>query len=286
MKSKHKTKKDSSAKKPTKKSALDTPQKTKKTQNPQSNKNAQNKKLPNKNPAKKHPKSTKNLTKDFVTNTSNDFANDFTSAKNPQKFGRILVLSGPSGAGKSTLCNALKNSIKDMYFSISTTTRSPRDGEKNGEHYHFVSEAEFITDIKKGEFLEWAQVHNHYYGTSLKPIQKALEEGRLVVFDVDVQGHRSIKQYYGARAKSVFVTTKSKQILRERLEGRQSDSREHIELRLLHAYNEMQHISNFDYVIINDDIEQAKSAILHIAFSLGFLAQEQMINSLWEDWQG
>lgn len=269
MKSKHKTKKDSSAKKTTKKSALDMPQKTKKTQNPQLNK-----KSTNKNP------------KDSTKKSTIDSTNDFTISKNPQQFGRILVLSGPSGAGKSTLCNALKSNIKDMYFSISTTTRGPRDGEKNGEHYHFVSEAEFITDIKKGEFLEWAQVHNHYYGTSLKPIQKALDEGKLVVFDVDVQGHRSIKQYYGARAKSVFVTTKSKQILRERLEGRQSDSREHIELRLLHAYNEMQHISNFDYVIINDDIKQAKNAILHIAFSLGFLTQEQTINSLWEDWQG
>ena len=203
-----------------------------------------------------------------------------------QKCGRILVLSGPSGAGKSTLCTALKESISDMYFSISTTTRAMRDGERDGEHYHFVSEREFIADIEKGEFLEWAQVHNHYYGTSLKPIQKALSQGKLVVFDVDVQGHRSIKEHYGELAKSIFVTTKSKQILRERLEKRQSDSREHIELRLLHAYNEMQHISQFDYVIINDDIAQAKSAILHIATSLEFLTQEAITDLLMQEWKG
>lgn len=201
-----------------------------------------------------------------------------------QKFGRILVLSGPSGAGKSTLCNALKDNIADMYFSISTTTRSPRENEKDGVHYHFVSEAEFVSDINKGAFLEWAKVHNHYYGTSLKPIQKALDECKLVVFDVDVQGHKSIKSYYGNLAKSIFITTKNKQILRERLEGRGSDSKEHIELRLLHAYNEMQHISNFDFVIINDDIEQAKGAILSIATSLEFITQEQSTNALLQYW--
>ena len=218
-----------------------------------------------------------------------DFAkNPKQASQNPlaRKCGRILVLSGPSGAGKSTLCAALKESINDMYFSISTTTRAMRDGERDGEHYHFVSEKEFITDIEKGEFLEWAQVHNHYYGTSLKPIQKALSQGKLVVFDVDVQGHRSIKEHYGELAKSIFVTTKSKQILRERLEKRQSDSKEHIELRLLHAYNEMQHISQFDYVIINDDIAQAKSAILHIATSLEFLTQETITDLLMREWKG
>ena len=171
-----------------------------------------------------------------------------------------------------------------MYFSISTTTRSPRENEKDGVHYHFVNEADFVSDIEKGAFLEWAKVHNHYYGTSLKPIQKALDECKLVVFDVDVQGHKSIKSHYGTLAKSIFITTKSKQILRERLEGRGSDSREHIELRLLHAYNEMQHISSFDFIIINDDIDQAKKAILSIATSLKFITHKQGVNALLQYW--
>lgn len=196
----------------------------------------------------------------------------------------ILILSGPSGSGKSTLCKALQKQIPNIYFSISTTTRTPRIGEKNGEHYHFVSQEVFLSDIKEGQFLEWAEVHSNYYGTSLKPIQKALDANKLVVFDVDVQGHRSIKEYYGSFARSVFITTQNKQILKNRLKSRQTDSDEMIELRLTHAYNEMKHINEFDYLIINDEIEKAKEAISAIAKSLPYAQNTKNYKKLCEQW--
>ncbi len=201
----------------------------------------------------------------------------------PKKFGRILILSGPSGSGKSTLCKVLQEHFSDIYFSISTTTRLPRSGERDGVEYYFVDEQTFIEDIKQGAFLEWAQVHNNYYGTSRLPVQRALEEGKLVVFDVDVQGHHSIKEHYKDLARSVFITTKSKEILRERLQSRQTDSMGNIELRLLHAYNEMQYLPHFDYLIVNDDIEDSKRAILGIATSLEFILQPNAYQSLWQD---
>ncbi|MBR2494131.1 guanylate kinase [Helicobacter sp.] len=198
-------------------------------------------------------------------------------------FGRILILSGPSGSGKSTLCKILQEHFSDIYFSISTTTRAPRESERDGVDYHFVSQEQFIADIKQGEFLEWAHVHNNYYGTALAPITQALEQGKLVVFDVDVQGHQSIKEYYGNLARSVFITTRSKEVLRKRLESRQTDSAQNIELRLLHAYNEMQQLSHFDYLIVNDDIQSAKRAIIGIATSLEFIPQPSIYKSLWQD---
>lgn len=198
-------------------------------------------------------------------------------------FGRILILSGPSGSGKSTLCKILQEHFSDIYFSISTTTRAPRDGERDGVDYHFVSQEQFIADIKQGAFLEWAQVHNNYYGTALSPITLALEQGKLVIFDVDVQGHQSIKEHYGNLARSVFITTRSKEILRKRLESRQTDSMQNIELRLLHAYNEMQQLSHFDYLIVNDDLQSSTRAIIGIATSLEFIPQPSIYQSLWQD---
>lgn len=203
--------------------------------------------------------------------------------QNQKLHGRILILSGPSGSGKSTLCKVLQEHFSDIYFSISTTTRAPREGEQDGVDYHFVSQDHFISDIKQGAFLEWAQVHNNYYGTSLLPIQEALAQGKLVIFDVDVQGHQSIKEHYGNLARSVFITTKSKQVLRERLESRQTDSSQNIEMRLLHAYNEMQQLAHFDYLIVNDDIQSAKRAIIGIATSLEFIPQPEVYRTLWQD---
>ena len=196
---------------------------------------------------------------------------------------RILILSGPSGSGKSTLCKVLQDYIKDIYFSISTTTRAPRDGEVDGVHYHFCSQEQFVADVKAGMFLEWAQVHNNYYGTALRPIQNALKEGKLVIFDVDVQGHKSIKDVY-THAKSIFITTKNKEILRQRLLSRQTDSSENIELRLLHAYNEMKHIEDFDYLIVNDDLESSKRAILSIAYALEYALDSSNCKDLAQSW--
>lgn len=108
--------------------------------------------------------------------------------------GAILILSGPSGCGKSTLLKNVYKEIDEYYFSISTTTREPRPGEKHGVDYLFTTREEFQEDIKTGNFLEWAEVHGNYYGTSLKPIKKALSEGKIVIFDIDVQGHDIVRK--------------------------------------------------------------------------------------------
>lgn len=197
--------------------------------------------------------------------------------------GAILIISGPSGCGKSTLTNALLASFDNIYFSISTTTRPIRQGEKNGVHYHFVDENEFIKDIEQGVFLEWAKVYNNYYGTSLKPVLNALSQDKIVLFDVDVQGHHSIKKHFGSFAKSIFITTKNKEILKSRLMQRQTDDEKTIQTRLIQAHNEMRCINEFDYVIINDDIEESKNAIKAIATSL-FYQQIHRFDSVIENW--
>ncbi|WP_180674097.1 guanylate kinase [Helicobacter sp. 13S00477-4] len=199
------------------------------------------------------------------------------------KHGGILILSGPSGAGKSTLCKHLQENIKNIYFSISTTTRRPRDGEEDGRHYYFVSKDDFVKGIKENKFLEWAQVHNNYYGTALTPIKKALEDEKLVIFDVDVQGHKQIKDYY-KNARSVFVITKNRTILKDRLCLRQTDSEEVISLRLKHADEEVKYIDEFDYLLINDEIEAAKEIIICIAKTLPYTQNTENSKQFYQEW--
>lgn len=170
----------------------------------------------------------------------------------------ILVVSGPSGAGKSTLLARLLKEYKDkLYFSISHTTRAKRDGEKDGVNYHFVSKEEFEKDIKDGLFLEWANVHNNYYGTSLKHTIKALENGKIVIFDIDVQGFSIVKDKLKELVSSVFITTNDNIQLKKRLIKRNTDTIEVLQTRLDNAKKEMQDIVKYDYLIINDDIEQS-----------------------------
>lgn len=198
--------------------------------------------------------------------------------------GAVLILSGPSGSGKSTLCQAISEQIENVYFSISSTTRKPREGEVDGREYHFLTQEGFLRDVEENKFLEWAQVHTNYYGTSLRPVEKALSEGKIVVFDVDVQGHHSIKKHYGKLATSVFITTPTKQVLSQRLQNRKTDEQDIIELRLMHAYNEMQHIDEFDYLIINDDIVEAKRSILAIAQSLSCKQTPSKTQKILKEW--
>ncbi len=180
-------------------------------------------------------------------------------------FGSILILSGPSGAGKSSLIKAAGDRIGDYYFSISTTTRPPREGEKNGVDYFFVSKEEFEADIKAGEFLEYAQVHGNYYGTSLKPVREALEAGKLVIFDIDVQGHAIARERMGDLITSVFVTTPSLAELERRLKSRGTDDEEIIRKRIENALIEIEYISAYDFLIVNDDFEQALDAFIAVA---------------------
>ena len=169
--------------------------------------------------------------------------------------GQILIISGPSGSGKSTLLNRLLKEENDLYFSISSTTRAPRQGETEGVNYYFISEDEFKKGIDADEFLEWARVHGNYYGTSLKPVLKALEEGKIAIFDIDVQGFNIAKSKFAQNITSVFITTASKNELKSRLQNRGTDSAETIEKRLINAVGEMEHILEYDYFLINDDLQ-------------------------------
>jgi guanylate kinase len=179
--------------------------------------------------------------------------------------GSLLVVSGPSGCGKSSLLRELVRGDDSIHFSVSTTTRQIRGSEVQGVDYYYVSKDEFQRDIEQNNFLEWAIVHNNYYGTNLKPIYKSLESGKLVVFDIDVQGYQIIKERFSDILTSVFITTPSEVELKKRLEDRGSDSNSVIETRLNNAKKEIEYISKYDYFIINDNfsiaLQELKSVI-------------------------
>ena len=179
--------------------------------------------------------------------------------------GAILVLSGPSGAGKSTIINAAAAEIGEYYFSISTTTRKPRVGEIHGIDYFFVSKESFEEDIKAGNFLEYAQVHGNYYGTSLKPVREALEEGKLVIFDIDVQGHRLVRAKMNDVTTSAFITPPTLEALEERLRARCTEDESVIVGRLENAKDEIRAVGEYDFTIINNTVENAAKEFVIVA---------------------
>ena len=181
--------------------------------------------------------------------------------------GAILLISGPSGCGKSSLLKEVYKKFDNYYFSISTTTRAARENEKEGVDYFFIDTEEFIKDIDNNFFLEWAEVHGNYYGTSLIPINKALEEGKLVIFDIDVQGFEQVVKKLKDITTTVFITTPSLKELENRLYGRATDSNETINKRILNAKKEIEYISEYDYLIINDNLEDAANQLTSIATS-------------------
>ena len=181
--------------------------------------------------------------------------------------GAILILSGPSGAGKSTIIDRASSKIGDFYFSISTTTREPREGEVDGVDYYFTDKESFERDIEAGEFLEYAQVHGNYYGTSLRPVKEALMEGKLVIFDIDVQGHRLARERMGDIITSVFITPPTLSELERRLRLRSTDSEDVISKRIKNATDEIKEIGSYDFVIINDDLDKATREFICVANS-------------------
>jgi len=179
--------------------------------------------------------------------------------------GAILVLSGPSGAGKSTIIQAASEEIGEYYFSISTTTRPPRAGEVDGKEYYFVSKEAFEADIKAGNFLEYAQVHGNYYGTSLTPVREALQAGKLVIFDIDVQGHRLVRAQLDAITTSAFITPPTLSDLEHRLRARSTDEEAVINKRIENAKKEILAVSEYDFTILNDRVEDATKEFIIIA---------------------
>ncbi len=199
--------------------------------------------------------------------------------------GAVLVLSGPSGAGKTSLIKNIENDIGDFYFSISTTTRPIREGEIDGVNYHFVDEEEFQKDIKADNFLEYAVVHGNHYGTSLKPVREALADGKLVLFDIDVQGNTAINSRLGDITTSVFITPPTLSELKKRLENRSTDSKEVMQGRLKMAKREIQRISEYDYMIINDDFEEASETLKLIAKAARMKIPSEEINCFIQAWE-
>lgn len=199
--------------------------------------------------------------------------------------GFVLLVSGPSGAGKSTLLKKLFEEFQEeLYFSISSTTRSPREGEKNGVHYHFINHDEFQKGIENDHFLEWAKVHENFYGTSLKHTQDALDNGKIVVFDIDVQGFKIARKKLVDKLVSVFVTTKDKDELKKRLIKRNTDTILQLEKRLQNASDEMKELKEYDYLIINDDLEQSYEALRAILIAHKFKTKGQNLEQIQNNW--
>ena len=175
----------------------------------------------------------------------------------------ILILSGPSGAGKTTLSHALITAVPDCVIAVSHTTRAPRTGEKEGEDYFFVSEADFHRLVKSGEMLEYAEVYGNLYGTSRNSIEQALSKGKNIVLDIDWQGARRIKSIY-PDAISVYILPPAEQESENRLISRQQDSGETIKARMATYKEQMSHQSEYDHVIINDRLSEATSELVRI----------------------
>jgi guanylate kinase len=168
----------------------------------------------------------------------------------------VFIISAPSGSGKTTLVSQLMAKESNLEFSISCTTRKPRGQEENGKEYYFVSKAEFLARIAADEFLEWAQVFDNYYGTSRRELARADAAGKDLVLDIDVQGARQLKEKI-AGAVSIFILAPSRAELEQRLRARSEDSGEVIRRRLEEAAAEIRNYSAYDYVIVNERVEES-----------------------------
>ena len=170
--------------------------------------------------------------------------------------GLLLVVSGPTGAGKGTICKALLNKNDQIKLSVSATTRKPRNGEVHGVNYFFIEKEEFTKMIENGEFLEHAQIYDNFYGTPKAAIIECLEKGQDVILEIEMQGARQIKEVY-PEGVFIFVLPPSLEELKSRIVGRGTETQEEIEKRFSCAFEEINQIVNYDYFIVNEDIEKS-----------------------------
>lgn len=189
------------------------------------------------------------------------FEDEDPSADNPT--GKLFVVSAPSGAGKTTLCGAIRHHFQDLAYSISYTTRHPRQGEQHGRDYYFISVEEFEKGIADNRWAEWAKVHGNLYGTSRQWIADTLTAGQDILMDIDVQGARQILHQF-PEAVTIFIRPPSLDVLKERLAGRGTDGQKTIALRMENARVEMAAEPMYRHIVINDDLETAKSEIIQL----------------------
>lgn len=189
--------------------------------------------------------------------------------------GNVIIIAAPSGAGKSSLVHALLAQDDSLKLSISCTTRAPRPGEKEGEHYYFVDQAQFDTLKDNNELLEWAHVHGNFYGTPARPIIEQLQAGHDVILEIDWQGARQVRRFF-PDAIGIFILPPSIEALEERLRKRGQDSESVITRRLLAAGGEMAHVTEFPYVIINQDFNVALKELQAIVQACRLRTQAQI----------
>ena len=180
--------------------------------------------------------------------------------------GNLIIISAPSGSGKTSLARRTLDQVSDLSFSVSHTTRAPRRGEVEGESYFFVSQPKFEEMIAQGAFLEWAHVYRNYYGTSRNFVEQELDAGRDVLLDIDVQGAAKVRSRV-PEAISIFVFPPSYRVLAERLERRGLDDSDVIKSRLEVARNEIREYNQYDFLIVNDDIEESVNALKSIVLA-------------------
>ena len=176
------------------------------------------------------------------------------------KRGVLLVVSGPSGAGKGTICKALLEKHKEIYLSVSATTRAPRKGEVEGVNYYFTTKEEFVKRVEEGDFLEHAEVYGNYYGTPKSSVEKMLEQGKDVILEIDIQGALKVKENC-EEGIFIFILPPSMEELKQRIIKRGSETPESLMTRFKSAYKEINYISKYNYAVVNDEIDTAVSKL-------------------------
>ncbi len=174
--------------------------------------------------------------------------------------GVLIVISGPSGAGKGTICKALLEKHKNIYISVSATTRSPRNGEVDGVNYYFLSKEVFKEKVEKNGFLEYANVHGNFYGTPKVNVEKMLEEGKDVILEIDIQGALQVKENF-SEGVFIFILPPSMGELKQRIIKRGSETEESLMTRFKNAYKEINYVSKYNYAVVNDTLDLAVSKV-------------------------
>jgi len=174
--------------------------------------------------------------------------------------GVLIVISGPSGAGKGTICKALLEKHKDLYLSVSATTRSPRDGEVEGVNYYFLTREQFNTKVSENGFLEYAEVYGNFYGTPKANVEQMLEDGKDVILEIDIQGALKVKENF-SEGVFIFILPPSMEELKQRIIKRGSETKESLMTRFKSAYKEINYVSKYNYAVVNDTVEIAAGKV-------------------------